>query len=1396
MSDRDGLRSGAKSTDSSPESIESLVAYYVERLTEGELLDPDEIRGNHADVADALLATLELFVDAGSDDRVREPLGTLGDYTLRRQIGRGGMGVVYEAWENSMGRTVALKVLPAGLAADDRAVTRFIQEARLAGKISHPNVVAVHGMGVNEQTPYYAMEFVTGETLSQILARVQYGVSEEETPFGPNNSATYFDQLAGAFADVADGLQHAHQEGVVHRDIKPSNLILDRNGRLRILDFGLARLEGQESLTLSGDFIGTPRYMSPEQARRKKVTVDHRTDVYSLGATMYEAICGRPPFRGKDHVDTLSQIIERDPAEPRKVNPRVSKDLETIVSKCLRKAPADRYGTAEALAQDLRRFVRGHAIEARPRPDWECLLRRAWYARTRLTVAGLVLLLLTAVGVLFIQHHQAQQKAIEQQYGREVVAGVLRLKLGEMTVGAGSGAKLSISPQGLFREGDLDQLVASSGVSLNPIHEGLARLAQATSLLPSRPESYYHSARGLKLLGRRDEAITELDRAIRVAPDFVPAIVLRSELEAEAQARSIDQPYASSWGAAWIRAHEAAAAGRWDEAAKAYEKLVERIERADAPYFSASIECYLGLGIARFKQKELHGALESFVGASALWPQASEPRLLIGMVYLEMGESDLAEATFEDLYARREVLKDEVALWVAALQKYYKQYVQGRRWAMRVKNESIRLRLNVSFSNMIDCVTETVQLCREAIHRFPHDQRFHHSLAVALLRSSGRQKEALEVARKAHDMDPDRVGTVCLLAAAYEENGERKKAESLLRDTIVKFPNEPRPYDQLGRCYFARHKIEAAERLYLRAVELVEKHPHHHILDPMLNWGGRLLALGRVNEAVEMYERSIAAHPTQAGGYAKLAKLFKMQGEFELAETMCRKALKLDPDHGEVLRDLGLTLWANGHRGEAVETLERAFARNPAHTYAHASLAWARDELGQWQNSFEDCVRSVEAAPSAIWNHWRLFHLQHRDVDESVFVGQLWDRVATVLEPQTSVSDAPPSMRATLVLARLYGDAAQNVEAALELAEKLTPSDPFSRVALASALFENGRLSEAVVTLEDILTLKQVPGFVPGKLRAYRDEALPDLASLATADWFLASSKMAPVELLECFHASTTDSSQSGSDAIATYLRGRALQLAGRFGDAVQEFELLHLSGAATPSHLPALRVAECLRAQGRAAEAASTLRDELAAESASEAAWASWLDLSLHSLGLSPDAVVASFPASASGYGAQLQTLLECLASGEAVRINCGGAGFVDSAGQRWEADCFFLGGTPQPDRFIRLSGEPSSRLYRSRRVFLSYEAFSAYRVPLPRGRYGLRLHMAETLVNGGLFPKRFHVVMGSQRLLDNVGPRGFATATTFDVEVVVEDGMLEIEFEAVTEHPAVSGIEIRKID
>ncbi len=210
-----------------------LVARYLDRLNDGACLDAGEILQEQPLYGQAILEELETFMDLGSEhgERWNQPLGTLGDYTLRREVGRGGMGVVYEAWQGSVERQVALKVLPAGIAADERALQRFVREAKTAAQLGHQNIVSVHGMGVESNTPYYSMEYVEGETLAQILGRLKETQSDAEAsaenPFGATREdETYYANLARAFAGVAEGLQHAHSRGVVHRDIKPSNLIL------------------------------------------------------------------------------------------------------------------------------------------------------------------------------------------------------------------------------------------------------------------------------------------------------------------------------------------------------------------------------------------------------------------------------------------------------------------------------------------------------------------------------------------------------------------------------------------------------------------------------------------------------------------------------------------------------------------------------------------------------------------------------------------------------------------------------------------------------------------------------------------------------------------------------------------------------------------------------------------------------------------------------------------------------------------------------------------------------------------------------------------------------------------------------------------------------------------
>jgi eukaryotic-like serine/threonine-protein kinase len=320
-----------------------------------------------------------------------EPLATggarrqFGDYELLDEIARGGMGIVYRARQVSLGRIVALKMILAGQLASEREVARFHHEAEAAASLQHPHIVAIHEVGVYDGQHYFSMDYVEGRSLAEIV---------RDGPLPARRAARYVQS-------VAEAIHYAHGKGVTHRDVKPANVLIDAFDQPRVTDFGVARrTEAGSDLTVSGEVLGTPSYLSPEQATGNLAAVGPASDVYGLGATLCELLTGRPPFRGDTAVATLRQVVDDEPVAPRRLNPTVPRDLEVICLRCLEKAPHRRYASAHELASDLDRFLKGSPIHARSIAWWE----RAWrWCRRKPLVASLasatlVLLLVVAVG--------------------------------------------------------------------------------------------------------------------------------------------------------------------------------------------------------------------------------------------------------------------------------------------------------------------------------------------------------------------------------------------------------------------------------------------------------------------------------------------------------------------------------------------------------------------------------------------------------------------------------------------------------------------------------------------------------------------------------------------------------------------------------------------------------------------------------------------------------------------------------------------------------------------------------------------------------------------------------------------------------------------------------------
>jgi eukaryotic-like serine/threonine-protein kinase len=325
----------------------------------------------------------------------RRALPRIPGYEVEAVLGRGGMGIVFRARHLRLNRPVALKMLLGGEYAEPQDLARFQREAVAGAALRHPNIVHVYDVGEVDGRPYFTMEHVEGGSLAQKLAG---------TPLPAREAAMLLAILAGA-------VQAAHQSGIVHRDLKPANVLLSADGTPKICDFGLARrLCGESGLTQSGVALGTPSYMAPEQVGGKANVGGPATDIYALGAILYELLTGRPPFKAESAAELLRQLMSQDPVPPSRLNPKVPHDLETICLKCLNKDPPRRYATAAALAEDLHCLQRGEPIAAR-RPGWRERFSKWMRHRPAAAVLLGVTMLFTIaliVGALWLAAQQAQ----------------------------------------------------------------------------------------------------------------------------------------------------------------------------------------------------------------------------------------------------------------------------------------------------------------------------------------------------------------------------------------------------------------------------------------------------------------------------------------------------------------------------------------------------------------------------------------------------------------------------------------------------------------------------------------------------------------------------------------------------------------------------------------------------------------------------------------------------------------------------------------------------------------------------------------------------------------------------------------------------------------------------
>lgn len=570
---------------------------------------------------------------AATGERIRTSLRQLGEFQILREVGRGGMGIVYEAHQKSLNRRVALKILPFAAVLDQRQIARFRNEAQAAAQLHHPHIVPVFAVGQEQGVYYYAMQFIDGQSLEQMIEQLKTSArgpaaNSTKARGAVNGSTTtlhfrpsaalkskvpvaqqnFFQTVARLGREAAEALHHAHEHGILHRDVKPSNLLIDGEGKLWVTDFGLARIQNDNGVTLTGDVVGTLRYMSPEQASGTAV-VDAQADVYSLGVTLYEMLTQCRAHDGNDRQTLLRQITHGEPVPIRKINPAVPVDLETIVFGAMARVRDERYATAQALADDLGRFLDGKPTLARRPSFWDRAGK--WMRRHRplVAVAASAMVLVTiisAIGMIKLAKEQARTAAAladSEQNAQRALENFLRAEK------YAAQARNAVDQFGVRLTDRLIEIPGAESVRHDLLVETLnyyrhfAEDARNDPALKSETAvAHFKSAVVAARLGAVDEAIKEY---LAAQKGFAELIAARPQ---DVSARSQLALAHNNLGLLYAERHDSAhARAEYNAAIRIQSELLEE-HAADAAFVDQLAESEANLGMLLDQLGESDGA--------------------------------------------------------------------------------------------------------------------------------------------------------------------------------------------------------------------------------------------------------------------------------------------------------------------------------------------------------------------------------------------------------------------------------------------------------------------------------------------------------------------------------------------------------------------------------------------------------------------------------------------------------------------------------------------------------------------------------------------------------------------------------------------------------------------
>jgi serine/threonine protein kinase/Flp pilus assembly protein TadD len=1062
-------RQDAKPIPDREQRLDEVVTAYLKAVEAGAPTDREQLLGRYPELAqelrqffadqDALepmaapLRLVALAAEAANADRdappdpsdaaqveVAIPRG-LGDFRILRELGRGGMGVVFEAEQLSLKRRVALKVLPLAATLDPRRLQRFQNEARAAASLHHTNIVPVFAVGDHQGIHYYAMQLIAGQTLAALLQELRGQAQEQGTSQAPPPGAEttgdspppgagacestgpqaalstvggvasreYLHGVARLGAQAAEALDYAHQLGVVHRDIKPSNLTVDGRGQVWVTDFGLAQFQqGEPGLTLTGDLVGTLRYMSPEQALGKRAVVDHRTDVYSLGATLYQLLTLQPVFPGTDRQELLRQIAFEEPVPLRKLNKAVPAELETIVLKAIEKNPAERYGTAQELADDLRRYLEDRPIQAR-RPSIVQRVRK-WTRRHRpLVVAASICLLVTLAAIAgsvgwVLGDREARQREAEGKV-REA---------------------LSAAEPGLKEGNPWDTALISA------VQRANAQLGDI----------------------QRDEALQWRIEQLNMD------VKMLTELEAI----RLDQGHVRDG-----KFDLAASAPRYQRAFLDYgidvkllepqETVVRVQDSAICTHLVAAFDDWAALLMDTSKEETRQEARQLVAIARQIEPNTSRQQLR-DMVLNK--DNTAIEQLLRSM--RPEELPKATLVLV------------GRQVARRVQASGKPTGAMLEF-------------LRRGQRRFPDEFWINNQLAFALTKvQPPRLEEAIGFYRAAVALRPLSPGAHVNLGIALNNKGDTEGAIAEHRAAIRLKHDYAGAHNNLGLALKARGDTDGAIAEYRQAKAL-----KNDFADPHLNLGIVLLEQKDLDGAIEEFKTAIRLKSDVAEFHCDLARALCEKGSLEEAAQACQSALKISPEYSPAHNGLGCVLSKKGDWDGAIAEFQAALRFDPKDFQAHRNLANGLSMTGDREGAIREWRAGLQINSEDPQSHANLgVALGARgELDEAI--AEL--RRAVALKPDYAVArqNLSKGLVAKARLARekeLYAAAARWYSEAFAtqpaLAKDLRPG-PRRNAACCAALAACGQGQDAAVLndKERARLRKQALDWLKGDLQAW-----------------------------------------------------------------------------------------------------------------------------------------------------------------------------------------------------------------------------------------------------------------------------------------------------------------------